>query len=84
MGKLEPGASYVYEHYNGITYARKSGDHPSQRFEIGRMWSREQADRQEAEDKLWHDIRRAASHNTELQEAIERVKIIYYLSKNNG
>ena len=84
MGQLEPGAKYIYEHYNGVTYARKFGEPHSARFEIGRTYESEISDRQEFEDKLWHDIRRAASDNTELQEAIERVKIIYYLSKNNG
>lgn len=84
MGSLEPGASYVYEHYNGVTYARKVGDPHSKRFEIGRTYDREIKDQQEIEDKLWHNIRRAASDNTELQEALERVKIIYYLSKKDG
>jgi len=36
------------------------------------------------EDKLWGNIRRAAITNTALQEAMERVKVIYYLSKDNG
>ena len=36
------------------------------------------------EDKLWGNIRRAAITNIALQEAMERVKIIYYLSKDNG
>jgi hypothetical protein len=36
------------------------------------------------EDKLWGEIRRAARTNQALQEAIERVKIIYHLSKDNG
>ena len=84
MGQLEPGAQYIYEHYNGVTYARKFGATHSERFEIGRTYEREVADKQEIEDKLWHDIRRAASDNTELQEAIERVKIIYYLSRKDG
>lgn len=33
------------------------------------------------EDKLWGDIRRAARTNPTLQEALERAKIIYHLSK---
>jgi hypothetical protein len=36
------------------------------------------------EDKLWGEIRRAAKTNTALQEALERVKILYYLSKEDG
>ena len=40
-----------------------------------------------AESQLWHDIRRAASDNEKLQRALDRVKIIYYLSvkeENHG
>jgi len=33
------------------------------------------------EDKLWGEIRRAAKTNTALQIALDRVKVIYYLSK---
>jgi len=33
------------------------------------------------EDKLWGEIRRAAITNRTIQEALERAKIDYYLSK---
>jgi len=36
------------------------------------------------ENQLWGDIHRAALTNPALQEALERVKVIYYLSKDNG
>ena len=36
------------------------------------------------ENQLWRNIHRAALTNPALQEALERVKIIYYLSKDNG
>jgi hypothetical protein len=36
------------------------------------------------EDKLWGEIRRAAKSNKILQDALDRVKIIYELSKDNG
>jgi hypothetical protein len=39
-------------------------------------------EREQAE--LWADIRKIAEHNTALQEALERVKVLYYLSKDNG
>jgi hypothetical protein len=39
-------------------------------------------EREQAE--LWADIRKVAEHNTALQEALERVKVLYYLSKDNG
>jgi hypothetical protein len=34
------------------------------------------------ESKLWGDIKREAKTNIALQEALERVKILYYLSKD--
>lgn len=36
------------------------------------------------ENQLWGNIHRAALTNLTLQEALERVKVIYYLSKDNG
>jgi hypothetical protein len=36
------------------------------------------------ENKLWGDIRQAAKTNITLQDALERVKILYHLSKENG
>jgi hypothetical protein len=36
------------------------------------------------EDKLWGEIRRAAKSNKVLQDALERVILIYQLSKDHG
>jgi len=36
------------------------------------------------ESKLWDNIHRAAKTNPALQAALERVKVTYYLSKENG
>jgi len=36
------------------------------------------------EINLWKAILEAAENNPALQEALDRVKIIYHLSKNNG
>jgi len=36
------------------------------------------------ESQLWGNIHRAAKTNPALQEALDRVKVIYYLSKDNG
>lgn len=83
MGSLKPGATYIYEHADGITYARESGAPSNTRFEIGRTFERELKDKNSKEDKLWHDIRRAASNNEELQFALDRVKLIYELSRKD-
>lgn len=83
MGNLTPGATYVYEHYDGITYAREFGEPSSKRFEIGRTYERRSKDLQIEEDALWHNIRREALGNEELQYALDRVKIIYELSRKD-
>jgi len=82
MGSLTPNASLVYEHVNGITYARERGAPVSSRVEVGRTYDRMKLDEQLQEDQLWGNIRRAAVTNPALQEAIERVKITYYLTED--
>jgi hypothetical protein len=94
MGNLKPGATYTYEHQDGVTYASEAGslskqvhgwmydkDHPSfdPRTSDGRPLHDHLMD-----SRMWGEIRRAARTNSTLQEAIERVIIIYHLSKDNG
>ena len=80
MGTLEPGAQYIYEKADGITYARKFGAPHNERFEIGRDYQRYLKD----ELRLWEEIVQAGRTNQALQAALDRVKILYHLSKNNG
>ena len=80
MGSLKPGAKYIYEKGDGITYAREFGAPHNDRFEIGRDYQRYLQD----ELRLWEDIVRAGRTNQALQAALDRVKILYHLSKNNG
>jgi hypothetical protein len=80
MGSLKPGATYIYEKADGITYAREFGAPHTDRFEVGRDYQRFLKD----ELQLWEEIVRAGRTNKVLQDALERVKIIYHLSKNNG
>ena len=79
MGDLVPGETLIYESADGVTYARVAGT--SQRWAVG--WSLEAQQRREdmIENALWHDIRRAALTQPALQEALERAKMIYYLSR---
>ena len=80
MGTLKPGATYIYEKADGITYAREFGALHNERFEIGRDYERFLKD----ELRLWEDIVRAGRTNQTLQAALDRVKILYHLSKDNG
>lgn len=79
-GRLEPGAQYVYERVGTVTYARKVGDPPDQRFEIGRDYDLHD---DLMEHKMWGDIMRTAKTNPALQEALDRAKLIYILSRQD-
>jgi hypothetical protein len=80
MGSLKPGATYIYEKADGITYARESTSSPADRFEIGRDYATILKD----ELRLWEEIVRAGRYNSALQDVLDRAKIIYHLSKDHG
>ena len=84
MGTLKPGATYIYERHDGIVYAREFGADPSERFVVGYESGKDYDPlRYEVkENQLWHDIRQAAQINPALQEALDRVKVLYELSKD--
>jgi hypothetical protein len=80
MGSLKPDAKYIYEKADGITYAREFGAPHNDRFEIGRDYERFLKD----ELRLWEDIVREGRTNKALQDALDRAKIVYHLSKDHG
>ncbi len=91
MGTLTPGATYIYERNGEEIYAREVGQ--TDRTLIGYQYENKVDPRTDdgrplyehiKEDKFWGDIRRAARTNTALQEAMERVILIYHLSKDHG
>jgi len=87
MGTLKPGATYIYERVDGTVYAREAGK--VERTEVGWNYDPRTRDGRPLidhirDDKLWGEIRRAAETNSVLQEALERVKILYHLSKEDG
>jgi hypothetical protein len=79
VGSLKPGAQYIYERADGITYAREVGAPLVTRFEIGRDYNRKFQD----EQLLWKEIVLEAEKNNTLKEALEKVKVLYYLSKES-
>lgn len=88
MTQYKPNETYVYEKANGITYARKIGDPPDQRFEIGRDYDPRTSDGRPLHDhimdsKLWGEIHRESKTNKTLQKALDRVKVLYRLSKDD-
>jgi hypothetical protein len=76
MGSLKPGATYIYEKSNGITYAREFGS--IERKAIG--WDSSALIQEGAQQ--WYDILVEAETNPSLQKAIDRVIMIYKLSKD--
>jgi hypothetical protein len=94
MGTLKEGAKYIYERDNGVVYAREFGADPSTRQVHG--WDYRPEDPKFdprtsdgrplidhlREDKLWGEIRREAKTNITLQKAVDRVIMIYKLSKD--
>lgn len=85
MGTLKPGATYIYESWDGIIYARESGADPQDRFVVGYESGKDYDPVRNSikENQLWNEIRQAAVSNPALQEALNRVKVLYELSKNN-
>ena len=80
MGSLKPDATYIYEKADGITYAREFGAPHNDRFEIGRDYQRFLKD----ELRLWEDIVQEGRTNQALQDALDRAKLVYHLSKYHG
>jgi hypothetical protein len=86
MGNLKPGAQYIYERADGITYAREFGS--SERIVVGRNYDPRTSDGRPLHDhimdsKLWGEIHRAAPTNPALQKALDHAIMIYRLSKDN-
>jgi hypothetical protein len=94
MGQLKPGAKYIYERDKGVVYAREFGADPSTRQVHGWDYDKDNPNfdprtkdgkpliEQIRESKLWGDIHREAKSNPTLQKALDRVIMIYRLSKD--
>ena len=80
MGTLKPGAVYIYERADGITYCRELGSDPSTRFAVG--WDYNDGNNH-FNSTLWNDILGEAKTNPALQKALDNVIMIYRLSKDN-
>jgi hypothetical protein len=85
MGRLTPGATYIYEKAGGVTYAREQGAHPGDRFEIGRDYPGESTfmGRPVSEVAELVDMKIAAESNPALQDALDRAKMLYELSRDH-
>ena len=88
MGTLKPDTTYIYERVGDTVYAREHGSDPSTRVVIGYNYQPNDSYYKNIANNYfmqveWSAILRAAQDNPALQEAIERVKIIYHLGKKD-
>ena len=96
MGALKPGATLIYERVGNEVYAREAGADPSTRQLMGYSYDpvtghqidyTKQSSTGDSlfdrlqEDKMWGDIRRLARTTPALQDAVDRVIMIYKLIK---
>jgi hypothetical protein len=81
-GRLEPGANYVYERDGSRIYARKIGE--TQRILIGEDYALDISRRRLELSETWVPILEAAEHNPALQDALDRAKLVYELSKEHN
>jgi hypothetical protein len=79
MSQLSPGETYVYEREGTRVYARRVGQ--TERTLIGEDFLEDIQARRTALAQEWEPIVFAAEQNPALQEAIDRVKILYALIK---
>lgn len=77
MGTLTPGATYIYERVDGITYCREMGADPSTRFPVG--WDYNDG-RNTFNNTFWNNVLTEAKTNPALQSAVDRVIMLYKLS----
>ena len=92
MGSLRPDTKYIYERNGGIVYAREFGADPSTRQVVGYEDAKayDPVSGHKIDTVFGMDARRvaelvsilqAAETNPTLQDALERVIVIYNLSK---
>ena len=86
MGQLKPGATYIYEKANGVTYAREQGAHPGDRFEIGRDYPGPSTFLGLPVEQVAELVamKEAAETNPSLQQALEHAKVLYELSRDHN
>lgn len=82
MGNLTPGVALIYERDDGIIYAREVGADPSTRRVIGYEHAHEY-DPVRRSKISWHDVLESSKTNPALADAVDRVVMLYELSRPN-
>ena len=86
MGQLKPDTAYIYERNGDTVFRREFGADLSTRQVMG--YDYRTSDGRPLHDhlmdsKMWGEIRRAAKTNPTLQDAVDRVIMIYQLTKQH-
>jgi hypothetical protein len=90
MGSLKPGATYIYERVGSTVYAREAGADPATRKTIGYSCESQNDPyykniaRNYFLEIEWAAILKEAENNPALQFALDRVILVYHLSKDHG
>ena len=90
MGSLKPDTTYIYEKADGVTYAREFGSDITTRFPIGWDYTPKPVTMSTmfgvpvSEFSIYIEMIEAAKTNPALQEALDRAKLVYHLSKEDG
>jgi hypothetical protein len=84
MGSLTPGATYNYEYEDGVVYATESGAGERKIIGYNHTSFTDTVILEYELETVWKDIIKESQTNITLQKALERVKILYHLSKENG
>ena len=94
MGSLKPGATLIHERVKNVVYTREFGADPDTRQIAGWDYDKENPNFDPrtsdgrplfdhlTDSKMWGEIRREARTNITLQKALDRVIMIYKLSKD--
>ena len=80
MGTLTPGATYVYERVDNRIYAREVGKTERKMIGYDTDVFKNSNNRYFS---LWNDILIEAEQNPALQQAVDKVIMLYRLSKDN-
>lgn len=84
MGNLKPNTPYIYERADGVVYQREFGKTERQVVDYQYDPYKENLSLDYELETVWKDIIKTSRTNPSLQEALDRVKILYHLSKEDG
>ena len=85
MGTLTPGATYIYERAEGIIYARKFGDDPTNRIVVGYESGKEYDSNGSNKRMLseLNEIVKMCETDLGMKELLDQLFVMYNLKKSH-